>query len=276
MNKRIFQFIILSISLLCSGVLPVFATGEDLGGSASPAISGRKEYDFLRAPVSPPISEEAKRKMRKLAADTIPFFNGVYLGLDIVGMASSLFGSDTKSVEVQADVNLKNRFFPVLEIGYSQTEAESDYGTYYKTQAPYFRLGLNYKMKYRNTSESHLFLGVRYAFSFFTYDVESIELSDPIWGGSTNPNLEDDIWGGSVAFRLKGESSSAHWMEFLGGIRVQVWKQFLIGWTIRYKQRFSLGKGEFSEPAFIPGFGESKKNQFGVTYSLIYKLPIGK
>lgn len=279
MSKKIFQFttfLILSFSLLPAGVLPVRASGEGLGGNSPRQGVGVPEREVLYAPLSPPISEDAKRKLRKLAADTIPFFNGVYLGVDVVGMASSMFGSDTESVEVQADVNLKNRYFPVLEVGYSQTEAESDYGTHYKTQAPYFRIGLNYKMKYRNRSENHLYLGARYAFSFFKYDLESLEVSDPIWGGTSNPNLSDDIWGGSVSFRVKGESSTAHWLELVGGIRVQVWERFMMGWSIRYKQRFSVGKGMYSEPAYIPGFGESKKTNFGVTYSLIYKLPVGK
>lgn len=275
MNKKTFGLtIILSISLSVSGTLKTHATTERAEEKA--AAPPLRDAAWLHPPLTAPISDQARKKLQQLMPDTIPFFNGIYVGVELVGMVGSLLGSDTKSIEVQADVNLKNRFFPVLEVGYSSTDAVSDYGTHYQTQAPYFRAGLNYKLKYRNTSESHLFVGARYAVSFFKYDVESLEITDPIWGGTSNPNLSDDIWGGSVSFRVTGENSHSHWMELVGGIRVQIWKQLMAGWSIRYKQRFSVKKGEYSEPAFIPGFGETRRNTFGITYSLIYKLPVGK
>lgn len=216
---------------------------------------------------------ERKERERRLA-DTIPLFNGVYVGIDIYGIGASLFGSDTKSTEVQVDVNLKNRFFPVMEIGFADTESESEHGTYYTSKGPYFRVGLNYKMKYRNTSESHLYVGARYAFSPFKYNVESLTMTDDVWGTPpSTPNLGDDIWGGSVPFRIQDESTSAHWAELVFGLRAQVWKNFMMGWSVRLKQRLGVGKGDQSEPAFIPGFGENKTTTLGVTYSLIYKLP---
>ncbi len=276
MNKKIFQYFILSFSLLWLPATQAFSRSEGAEEMHAPLPVFPWESGLLSSVPAAPLTDQAKKKLRQLLPDTIPLFGGIYVGVEGVGLVSSLLGGDTKSAEVHADVNLKNRYFPVVEIGYSQTDAVSDYGTHYKTQAPYFRIGLNYKMKYRNTSESHLFVGARYAFTFFKYDVESLEVYDPLWGEGYNPNLADDYWGGSVSFRVRDESSHSHWMELVGGIRVQIWKRFMAGWSLRYKQRFSVGKGEYSEPAFIPGFGKTRRNTFGITYSLIYKLPIGK
>ena len=62
-----------------------------------------------------------RKKLEKAASDTLPLYGGIYVGADLYGIGAHLFGSDTKSGEVQIDVNLRNRFFPVVEAGYAQT-----------------------------------------------------------------------------------------------------------------------------------------------------------
>ncbi|MGI6219552.1 MAG: DUF6048 family protein [Bacteroidaceae bacterium] len=216
-----------------------------------------------------------KKKQAAAASDTIPLYGGTYVGVDLYGIGAPLLGSDTKSSEVQVDVNLKNRFFPVAEIGYAVTDMVSEYGSRYQSRGTYFRLGLNYKIKYKNPSESHIFVGLRYGWSPFKYDVESIPISDALFGeGPSNPNLSDDIWGGSVPFRVEGASGTAHWGEIVFGLRAQVWKNFLMGWSLRYKMRFGYSGQDNAIPSYIPGFGENDTSAIGITYSLIYKLPL--
>ncbi|MFA6872826.1 MAG: DUF6048 family protein [Bacteroidaceae bacterium] len=217
-------------------------------------------------------SNAGKRVANELL-DTIPFFNGVYVGVDAVGVIGNSLGSDTKGSELQVDVNLKNRFFPVIEIGYSSTDSESDGGSHYTSDGSFFRLGMNYKMKFRNRDESHLFVGARYAFSSFKYDIESLSMADPLWGGALNPNLSDDIWGGSVPFSVKNKSCTAHWAELVFGVRAQIWKNFMMGWSLRYKRRFAVSGSKQAPPDNIPGYGSNGTSTFGGTYSLIYKLP---
>lgn len=217
---------------------------------------------------------EERRKRAAAAADTIPLYGGTYVGMDLYGIGASFFGSDTKSSELQVDVNLKNRFFPVVEIGYAKTEMVSEYGSHYQSRGAYFRVGMNYKIKYKNTSESHIFFGIRYGWSPFKYDVESITIYDGLFGeGPYNPNLSDDIWGGSVPFHEEGMSGSGQWGEVVLGLRAQVWENFLMGWSLRYKRRFGYSGADTAIPAYIPGFGENDTSAIGITYSVIYKLP---
>lgn len=50
-----------------------------------------------------------------------------------------------------------------------------------------------------------ILVGLRYAATSFKYDVESLAVSDPEYGGSLgNPNLIDGIWGGSLPLTIKG------------------------------------------------------------------------
>lgn len=55
-----------------------------------------------------------------------PLYNGISVSVDLWGPGSKLFGSDFFSSEVAVDVNLKNRFFPIVELGYGNTDTWSD------------------------------------------------------------------------------------------------------------------------------------------------------
>ena len=60
----------------------------------------------------------------------MPLYQGTMLGIDVAGLAGKALGNDVTSSEVIVTANLKNRFFPVAEIGYgtidTTDEAASD------------------------------------------------------------------------------------------------------------------------------------------------------
>ena len=196
------------------------------------------------------------------------------VGLDLWGIGSKLFGGDFLSSEVIASVDLKHRFFPTVEVGYEQTDAWNDNGIHYKSGAPYFRIGMDYNALYKKKHGQMLLVGLRYGFSSFSYDIESMSVSDPIYGGSIgNPNLIDDIWGGSISYRHSGMTGSMQWLELGVGIRAHIWKPLYMGWGLRFRFRLSASTGQYGDPWYVPGFGTYKSNTLGVQYSIIYKLP---
>lgn len=197
----------------------------------------------------------------KVEEEKIPLYNGVSIGVDLFGIGNKLFGGDFLSSEVSIDANLKNRFFPIIEIGYGLTDTtDDDYNIHYKSSAPYARIGLDYNTMSKKKSDSFLFAGMRYGFTAFKYDVQA-------------PELEDPIWGSSVPFSYNGINSHAHWIELLVGIRVKIIKNFQMGWTVRYKARLNVKDNINATPWYIPGYGSNKSTNFGFTYNLIYKLP---
>ena len=46
------------------------------------------------------------------------FFQGVWVGVDVFGFLNQALGSDISTTEASIEVNLMNRFFPVVELGY--------------------------------------------------------------------------------------------------------------------------------------------------------------
>ena len=93
--------------------------------------------------ISAPPANTPPKKEKKEAKEEVhyPLYNGISVSVDLWGPGSKLFGSDFFSSEVAVDVNLKNRFFPIVELGYGNTDTWSDKGIHYKTGAPYFRIG---------------------------------------------------------------------------------------------------------------------------------------
>lgn len=222
----------------------------------------------------PPASNPPKEQKQGTDVPDFPLYNGVTVSVDLWGIGSKVLGGDFMSSEVAVDVNLKNRFFPIAEVGYGGTDAWNDNGTHYKSSAPYFRIGLNYNALYKKKFDNFLFVGLRYAMSSFKYDIEALAVNDPVWGGSIgNPNQVDGVWGGSLPYNHKGMKGSMQWFEFCVGIRAHIWNRFYMGWGLRFKFRASSSTGVYGDPWYVPGYGKYGANTLGVTYTITYKLP---
>jgi hypothetical protein len=190
-------------------------------------------------------------------------FNGIGVSADLFGFAYSLLDEYT-SAEVAIEANLGNRFYPTAEVGlgWCNTQDETT-GIRYKTNAPYFKVGLNYNFftsKNKPDPDHYIYGLARFAWTGFEYDIETPPIIDPVWGGSTSLNLD-------------GVSGNCSWAEIGAGIKVKIFKGFHMGWSIRYKIRLSEKRGNNSNMWYIPGFGINKSTTFGGTYSIIYEIP---
>lgn len=200
-----------------------------------------------------------------------PLYNGISIGTDLAGIGSKAMGGDFLTAEVSVEANLKNRFFPIAEIGFGTTDTWSDRHTHYKSSAPFFKIGMNYNTMYKKNNIGHLYVGLRYAFSSLTYDINNDNTEG---GGEYNPELKDEIWGGfTPSFHHNGLKATMHWFELVCGIKVHVYKQIYMGWSVRMKYKISASPSEHGDPWFVPGFGTYDSSKMGLTYSLIYKLP---
>ena len=219
---------------------------------------------------TPPKAEKKDKKPEM----EYPLYKGESIGVDLWGLGSKEFGDDLQSTENVDSVNLKNRFFPIAEIGYGSTDTWSDKGIHYKSNAPYFRIGMDYNALFNKRHGHMLLVGLRYGASSFKYNVEALAMNDPIYGGIVgNPNLEDEIWGGSLPYNHKGMKGSMQWAEFCVGIRAHVWKELYMGWALRFKFKLSASSDKYGDPWYVPGFGKYGSNTLGVSYTITYKLP---
>ena len=191
-------------------------------------------------------------------------FRSIAVSADVFGFAYSLLEEFTSS-EFAVEANFGNRIYPIAEVGlgWCSTTDETT-GIEYKTNAPYYRVGVNYNFSTTNEKPNPnygIFGIARFAWTSCEYDV-------------TTPPIIDPVWGGTAALDLNGVKGTATWAEIGVGVRVKIAKNFHMGWSIRYKARISQEKASNSQMWYIPGYGINKSTCFGGTYNLIYEIPI--
>jgi hypothetical protein len=198
--------------------------------------------------------------MVNLSEQEAPVFGGVSLSADLVGVVMKALKSDYAQMEVAARLNFKEKYFPVFELGYGSCDYEgAESGNTFNTQAPYFRIGMDYNFTKKWWKGNRLYAGVRYAFSSYQYDISS-------------PRFFDPVWETECPFVYKDLKGTSHWGEVVFGIETRIWKFFHLGWNVRYKLLFSEKGSSIGNPWYIPGFGKFGTSGLGGTFNIIFDI----
>lgn len=205
--------------------------------------------------------------MAQMRAPTSPSDSVVFRGFSAhLDIASPLMGiAVDKGVitgEIQFDVNLRNKFFPIVEVGYAAIEHVADNGATYRAGAPFWRLGLNYnvlKTKREDGSEKlnrhYPFVGLRYGMSVVNYELSSVPLAR-------------DYWGETDALAWHGRHAYAGWLELLAGVRVDLVNGFTMGWSVRINLLLHSSLDNKELLWYVPGYGRSSGTQFTFNYTI--------
>lgn len=192
------------------------------------------------------------------------FFQGLTVSTDILNMGL-YFLTSYGNLEAALHINLLNTYFPVAEIGLGRCN-KSDYNTKIKfsTNAPYFKVGIDYNLLRDKWQTNKLLFGVRYGISNFNYSVQG-------------PDLHDPIWGTSAPLEIKSQNATSHYLEVVFGCQVKIWKFIHMGWSARYKSELHTTKSLYSHPYYIPGYGTTVNGSYwGATYNISFDLNWGK
>lgn len=204
-------------------------------------------------------SGQQRPKIMTAKTDTIPFFRGVSVSGDLVGLTQLLI-SDYGQYEAALRMNIKDKYFPIIEIGIGKADAEDDATKLsYQTRAPYSRIGLDFNMMKNKHDIYRIYAGFRYAFTTFKYDV-------------TSPGIEDPVWHDHVDFKADGVKSTYHWAELAVGIDAKIWGPFRMGWSVRYRRRISHSESDFGDAWYVPGFGKADGSNLGGTFNVTFEL----
>lgn len=188
-------------------------------------------------------------------ADSIPLLRGVAVSADMIGLAETILGSHGQ-YEAQLRVNLKDKFFPVVEVGYGTADAdEVTTGLKYKTSAPYARVGMDFNIARNKHDDYRIYVGARYAMTYYKYDVNAEELKDPVWGDN-------------VEFSAQGVKANCHWMEAVFGVDAKIWGPLRLGWSARWRRRLAHDNGELGNAWYVPGFGKQGSSKLAGTFNV--------
>ena len=199
-------------------------------------------------------------KLHAERPDTTRFFRGLQVMADAVGPIQ-LAVSDYGQYEAALRINFKDKHFPVFELGYGTVNHEDDPVTHvaYKTSAPYGKVGMDFNIMKNKHDIYRVYIGARYAFTTFKYDVASPVLTDPVW---KDP----------AAIQLNNVSASYHWAELLFAVDAKIWGPLHLGWSVRYRRRLAHNDGESGNVWYVPGFGKTGNSRLGGTFNIIINL----
>lgn len=198
---------------------------------------------------------------KKLTAqkDTVAFFRGVAVSADVVGLAQLAF-SDYGQYEAALRINLKDRYFPVFELGYGTADSDNPTTNLkYRTSAPYWRVGMDFNIAKNKHDAYRVYAGARYAMTYYKFDVVGSGLKDPVWG--------DD-----VDYNVKGMKAYYHWMEAVFGVDAKIAGPLRLGWSVRYRRRITHDDGNIGKTWYVPGYGKQGGSRLGGTFNIIFEI----
>lgn len=210
----------------------------------------------------PALTVSAQKKKNAAEVDTVKvaFLNGIDVHFDVVG-AIMMQSSDHGQWEAGLRVNLLDKYFPAFEIGWGEADEEEDYveESWGKAKGTYFRIGCDYNLL-RNKHEGYkLFLGVRYGFSKFKYDMS---VGETVTTEDDADTEEDESSTTKVYTDYYDMDATYHWLEAVVGVDAKIWGPLHLGWDIRYRRVLTKTISNEGAPWYIPGFGNKKKAGF--------------
>lgn len=201
----------------------------------------------------------AQSKGALTEADTVPLFRGIAVSVDMVGPVQAMTG-DYGQYEGHLRVNLRDRYFPVFELGYGKANADdATTNITYKTSAPYGRIGCDFNILKNKHDIYRAYAGFRYGYTSFKYDFFSPGMTDPVWGGRAD-------------YCAKDISAYYHWLEGVFTIDAKVWRCIRLGWSARYKRRVAHDEGPYGNAWYVPGYGKQGNVRLGGTFNVTIEL----
>lgn len=222
-------------------------------------ISRAIAISLLLLAVATPSAAHERKGIAKQEADTVALFRGVAVSADLVGLVQ-LAVSDYGQYEAALRINLKDKYFPVVELGYGKADA-NDIATSmtFRTKAPYGRVGLDFNLLRNKHDIYRAYAGFRYGCTFYKFDVEGEGIKDPVWG--------DD-----VPFSITGVKANYHWIEGVFGVDAKIAGPLRLGWSVRYRSRIAHDDGTLGNTWYVPGYGKKGGTRLGGTFNIIFEI----
>lgn len=174
-----------------------------------------------------------------------PKIFAVDAGINIWDPVMRAFGQDYGLFSVWGELNMHNRYFPLIEIGLGQASIrpEEMNFTYKSSVAPFFKIGANYNVFYNSNPKYKFLVGLRYGFSPFSYSVDNI-------------TVDNSYWGEQSVFNIPRQNASVGYLEVTAGVRVNIVSRFSIGWDLRFRSILHESSPKYGKPMYIPGYGK--------------------
>jgi hypothetical protein len=191
--------------------------------------------------------------------DTV-YTKGVRIGFDLSRVANYYITQrKVLGFEVSGDLRLQNKLLYVAEAGFATIAKDAPDYTF-RSNGYYGRLGIERNML--KGGDDILFFGARYAFSAFNFQSDRFVVVESYWQDTLRSSYPK-------------ENFLAQWVEGVAGLKGNVFGNFYLGFTARFKLRVAVSGNRNVGAITIPGFGDaSNRASFGFNYYVFYQIPL--
>jgi len=214
---------------------------------------------------------KAQEEKEITAKDSIVKNNkyGLRLGLDLARPIRSLVDEDFSGFEIMADFRITDRFYIAGEFG-NDKDDQIEENLVSSTKGTYVKLGADFNA-YNNWMgmNNAIYAGLRYGFSTFKQDLQAYTIYT---GDTTFPRT-------IVYDPISYSGLTAHWAEFIFGVKTEVFNNLFLSINLQLKNKFSEEIPKNFNNLYIPGFNRTNDySNFGVGfgYGVSYLIPIYK
>tara|TARA_B100002019_G_scaffold250588_1_gene230522 strand:+ start:391 stop:1023 length:633 start_codon:yes stop_codon:yes gene_type:complete len=202
--------------------------------------------------------------------DTIYVKNkyGIRAGIDLSKQIRMLT-EEYSGLSLYGDIKIKERLFIVAELGNDQKTIETE-NINSKFSGSYIKTGFNYNL-YNNLPglNNEIYVGLRYSQSLFKNELIDYSIYN-----------KDRFWNDQRILEYKEfDNLKSSWIEFVVGFNSEIKNNLFMGLSLRLNRMLKQDIPENFTNLFIPGFNKvTENNNFGtgITYSIIYQIPIIK
>ncbi|MDG5799307.1 DUF6048 family protein [Marinilabiliaceae bacterium ANBcel2] len=186
---------------------------------------------------------------------------GFTLGVNLEGPINTISDNKQTSISFNTRINISEYIFFHGEIGFQNVNFEkSEY--HYDSNGTFIKAGFeNDILKKRERGlNDNLLIGIHYGYAFQQH-------------GASHINFENEYWG-DYSSSLSTYSLDTHWIELSFGPRIEIVKNFYIGWHLHLKATIFTNNRYDLNPYFIPGYGNGDSSvNAGFSYKLEYMIP---
>lgn len=182
------------------------------------------------------------------------------VGVEVPSIARSFLFSKRNVGELQAAINVLSHHL-AFEYGFEDINRRDSLYTF-KTNGSYWRGGIDLALNPKNPRGDVIFFGLRHGRATFKNSLDARFQSEP-YG---NPQLS---W--------SNKNMRGRWWEITFGLKVNVAKNLMLGYTTRFKLTPTITGGDTLAPYDLPGYGRARKStNFGFSFYAYYKLRFRK
>lgn len=214
----------------------------------------------LQAQVQDTITNTSKRRN-----DTY----GLRVGVDLKKIIQTFTNEDYRGFEVIGDYRLTKKLYFAGELG-NEKNSISETSLSTTTEGSYIKLGVDVNVHKNLIGMRNLiYVGARYGVAAFSQRLDRFSIATET---AFFPSQQ-------IAGNFDQSGLSAHWLEFLAGLKVEVLDNLFLGMSVAIQYKFIEEKPDGFDNLYIPGFGTT--NDFsdfsaGFNYFISYYIPLYK